>query len=213
MQMDRDDVSYVCPFCDFAFLNLHSLPSFVTTTLSDFTWRNSLGADLAILFDDLYSKIVHWRPNLFMVPTGSTGKAFVLELALLIQSFADGAAIEPFTLKAVMVMPALLLQKPKFDSKLDSRLVHSCLQRRPDLWLKGDFMALFNDGQVLQNHIFSRPPYSRCDDQHRSGRFAHLMMEGRVNAALRCLAPTCNCGPLSLNHVVGSFSTGSSMMF
>ena len=28
-----------------------------------------------------------------------------------------------------------------------------------------------------------RPPYSRCDDQHRSGRFAHLMMEGLVNAA------------------------------
>ena len=50
-----------------------------------------------------------------MVPTGSTGKAFVLELALLIQSFVDGAAIEPFALKALMVMPALLLQKPKFD--------------------------------------------------------------------------------------------------
>ena len=71
-------------------------------------------------------------------------------------------------------------------------------------------MALFNEGLVLQNHISSRPPYSRCDDQHRSGRFAHLMMEGRVNAALRCLAPTCNCGPLSLDHVIGSFSDGSS---
>ena len=60
MQMDRDDVSYACPFCDLAFLNLRSLPLFVTTTLSDFTWRNSLGADLAILFDEFYSKIVHW---------------------------------------------------------------------------------------------------------------------------------------------------------
>ena len=211
MQMDRDDVPYVCPFCDSASLNLRSLPSFVTTTLSDFSWRNSLGADLATLFDDLYSKIVHWRPNLFMVPTGSTGKAFVSELALLIQSYADGAAIAPFALKALMVMPALLLQKPKFDSKLDSRLVRSCLQRRLDLWLNGDFMALFNEGLVLQNHISSRPPYSHCDDQHRSGRFAHLMMEGRVNAALRCLAPSCNCGPLSLDHVVGSSSNGSSM--
>ena len=122
MQMDKDDIPYVCPFCDSASLNLHNLPSFVATSLSDFTWRNSSGANLAILFDDLYSKIVHWRPNLFMVPTGSTGKAFVSELALLIQSFADGAAIEPFALKALMVMPALLLQKPKFDSKLDSRL-------------------------------------------------------------------------------------------
>ena len=70
-------------------------------------------------------------------------------------------------------------------------------------------MALFNEGLVLQNHISSRPSYSRCDDQHHSGRFAHLMMEGRVNAALRCLAPACDCGPLSLDHVVGSHSDGS----
>ena len=71
-------------------------------------------------------------------------------------------------------------------------------------------MALFNEGLVLQNHISSRPLYSRCDDQHRFGRFAHLMMEGCVNAALRCLAPTCDCGPLSLDHVVGSHADGSS---
>ena len=131
-----------------------------------------------------------------MVPTDSTGKAIISETAHLIQSFADSAAIEPFTLKALMVIPALLLQKPKFYSKLDSRLVRSCLQRHLDLWLNGEFMALFNEGLILQNHISSRPPYSHCDDQHSSGRFAHLMMEGRVDAALRYLAPTCNCGPL-----------------
>ena len=156
MQIDKDDIPYVCPFCDSA-LNLCSLPSFVATTLSDFTWHNSSGADLAILFDDLYSKIVHWRPNLFTVPTGSTGKAFVSELALLIQSF-DGAAIEPFALKVLMVMPALLLQKPKFDSKLDSHLVCSCLQRHLDLWLNGEFMALFNEGLVYKIIFPLGPP-------------------------------------------------------
>ena len=71
-------------------------------------------------------------------------------------------------------------------------------------------MALFNEVLVLQNHISSRPPYSHCDDQHCSGRFSHLMMEGCVNAALRYLAPTCNCGPLSLDNVVGAFSDGFS---
>ena len=141
---------------------------------------------------------------MFRVPTGSTGRAFVAELAHLIQSFADGAAIEPFVLKSLMVMPALLLQKPSVDSKLDTHLLRSCLQRRLDLWLKGEFMALFNEGLVIQTRISSRPPYFRCDDQHHSGRFAHLMMEGRVNAALRCLALACDCGPLSLDHVVGS---------
>ena len=77
---------YVCPFCDSATMNLRSLPSFTSSTLSDFTWRNSSSADLALLFDDLYSKVVHWQPNLFVVPAGGTGKAFVSELALLIQN-------------------------------------------------------------------------------------------------------------------------------
>ena len=63
----------------------------------------------------------------------------------------------------------------------------------------------------MRDWFYKIPPYSRCDDQHRSGRFAHLMMEGCVNATLRCLAPTCNCGPLGLDHVIESFSDGSSM--
>lgn len=36
------------------------------------------------------------------------------------------------------------------------------------------------------------------------------MMEGPINAAQRSLAPACECGPLSLDHVVGSHSDGSS---
>ena len=40
--------------------------------------------------------------------------------------------------------------------------------------------------------------------------FLILMMEGHVNAALRCQAPAYDCGPLSLNHVVGSHSDASS---
>ena len=106
-------------------------------------------------------------------------------------------------------MPALLLQKPKADSRLDSRLIHSCLQRCLDLWPEGKFTDLFHEGLVLQNHISSKPLYSHCNDQHHSGRFAHLMRGGCVNAALRCLAPTCGCGPLDLDHVIGSHSDGS----
>ena len=34
------------------------------------------------------------------------------------------------------------------------------------------------------------------------------MTQGRVNAALRCLSPSCDGGPLNLDHVVGSLSDG-----
>ena len=36
-------------------------------------------------------------------------------------------------------------------------------------------------------------------------------MVGSVNATLWYLVPVCDCGPLSLDHVVGSHSNGSSM--
>ena len=107
MMMERDNKLFVCPFCDKDATTLRGLPSFTPTVLSNLLWRNSSITDLHTLFDDLYSKIVHWRHNLFLIPTGASGKAFVSELAFLIQSFADGLAIEPFALKALMVMPGL----------------------------------------------------------------------------------------------------------
>ena len=91
--MKKDSVQYTCQFYDPAVLNLCGLPPFTSSTLSDFTWCNSSCVNLAIRFDDLYSKIVHWQPNLFMVHIGCSGKAFVIELAHLIQPFADGAGI------------------------------------------------------------------------------------------------------------------------
>ena len=43
-----------------------------------------------------------------------------------------------------------------------------------DLWCKEEFMALFNEGLIIQNHDHFF--YSHCDDQHCSGRFADLLM-------------------------------------
>ena len=71
------------------------------------------------------------------------------------------------------------------------------------------FLALFNEGIVIQKHLSASPRYRpSCDDQTHSSRFSHLMTQGRVNTALRCLSP-CDCGPLNLDHVVGSLSDGS----
>ena len=55
-------------------------------------------------------------------------------------------------------------------------------------------------GLVIQIHILS---LLCCDDQHHSGRFTDLIMEGCVNTAPRYLAPAYDCGPLSLDHFVG----------
>ena len=89
---------------------------------------------------------------MFLVPDDTTGKAFVTQLAHLLQSLADGSAIETL-LKALLVMPALLMQNTNVDSKLDSLLLCSCLQQHLDLWLEVEFMALFMRGRTcMQDH-------------------------------------------------------------
>ena len=57
MQMERDNVLNVCLFFNSAALNIHGLPPFTSSLLSDFTLCNSSGTDLTILFDDLCSTL------------------------------------------------------------------------------------------------------------------------------------------------------------
>ena len=77
-----------------------------------FYWGERNGSDFSRDLDVAYEEIVYWRQNLFLVPTGNAGKRFIKEMTRLINSWLDTTAIKPVALKALMVMPALLLQKP-----------------------------------------------------------------------------------------------------
>ena len=60
----------------------------------------------------VYSEVVHWQRNVFMIPSGSVGKHFVREIRRLLHCFNQRSALESIVLCAVMSMPHLLLQKP-----------------------------------------------------------------------------------------------------
>ena len=62
------------------------------------------------------------------------------ELSRLFQAFGDGSAMECVALKAAMVLPALLLQKPHAKSKAKEHSTH--LEHRLNLWEKGDINSL-----------------------------------------------------------------------
>ena len=47
-----------------------------------------------------------------MLPTGASGKKYIDEMMRLLDLWVSNAPYESITLKAVHVMPALLLQKP-----------------------------------------------------------------------------------------------------
>ena len=101
----------------------------------NFIWGNNQGEEYCAKVNQAYEEVVHWRCNLFQVPSGSAGKAFVTELAHLYQAYTDGSSLESVALKACTVAPILLLQKPSRTSKSKDHVNH--LQRRLDLWDKG----------------------------------------------------------------------------
>ena len=102
----------------------------------NFTWNSGSGEIFCRKINTVYEEVVHWRRNLFQVPSGNAGKSFVSELARLYQAYADSSSLECIAMKATTVFPILVLQKPSRTSKSKDHVKH--LQRRIKLWLDGD---------------------------------------------------------------------------
>lgn len=177
------------------------LPQFKEMTNSQGAWQDISGEEFSKAIDEAYSQTVHLIPNLFMLPSGSSGKQFTAELAKLYDAFASESSYEGFAIKAAMIIPALLLQKPHSKSKTRDHIL--CLNRRLALWEKGYVAELLKEGKLIQSHL--RPSFGGhpSEDNGKLARtFSKLMMEGRIRAALRLLARNTHTGLLSLDETV-----------
>ena len=87
------------------------------TPSDDFQWGDISGGQFCEFIVSAYEEVVHWRPNLFMIPFGKAGKSFVQELAKLYQAFADQSSLHSIALMACSVMQPVLLQQPYKQSK------------------------------------------------------------------------------------------------
>ena len=181
---------------------MHELPPYDDAAAPNFIWGEIDGETLAHSIDCCYEEIVHWRRNLFKLPSGKSGKSFVREMSRLFRAFGDGSAMERVALKAAMVLPALLLQKPHAKSKAKDHCSH--LERRLKLWEKGDINSLVIEGRTIQRQRERRAtPTNEAKPEGQMARtFAKLMMEGKVKAALRLLAQDSNGGVLPMNSEV-----------
>ena len=165
----------------------------------NFQWGEKDGKTFCTSISSAYSEVVHWRRNIFMIPSGKTGKAFIRELASLYQAYADATALECVALKACTVMQCLLLQKPHAKSKAKEHAVH--LERRLKLWREGNVEALVHEGRCIQKHL--NLSGNQTSDSEKTARiFSRLMLQGKVNAALRLLSRCENGGVLSLDDLI-----------
>ena len=165
-----------------------------------FTWGNHNSIDFKQSLDATFSEAVHWRPNLFKLPYGNIGKVFVSELARLFKAFAAGSALESVALKAALVMPILLLQKP--SQKAKTRDLITCLERRMKIWHDGDLNELTLEGRAIQHRLPQSKPNENGKRLARS--FAQLMFHGKTKAALRLLTDKSTGYPLQLDDLIES---------
>ena len=109
--------------------------------------------------------------------------------------------MESIALRAATVMPILLLQKPHAKAKTYGHV--ACLERRLASWQRGDIDTLVQEGRTIQRrfHLASTPRNSN-HQQLKTRKFAKLMSQGKVKAALRLLEKTNSGGVLPLNSTI-----------
>ena len=141
--------------------------------------------------------MIHWRKNCFTPPSGRAGKGFVSELSRLYQAFGTASTLESVALKATIVLPHLLLQKPHRTSKNKDHI--ACLDRRLSLWKKGDIDQLMEEGKAIQERLPKKSPPS---GKNTARSFANLVFSGRCKAALDLLSDKGSSGILHLNDLI-----------
>ncbi len=176
-----------------------------------FTWGPHDGHAFGSIITSVYNEVVHWRPNLFLVPFGKVGKQFVREMAKLFRTFAECSTIESVALKAAMVLPILTLQRPYRNSKAKTHSQH--LERRLTSWLNGDIQHLLKKGQTIQarcGKFSAQQQNTRQKQQSKSEpsrKFANLMFQEKCSAALSILTEKKTTGVLHPNSTTPSGET------
>ena len=158
----------------------------------NFYWGEVKGSEITNMINTSYEKIVFWRRNLFMLPNGAAGKKFIREVTRLLNSWYENSPLARISMKAVHIMPALLLQKPSSSSKSKDHV--RALERRMEMWHKGQIDLLMNEAET-SNLVWRRSK----DIASISKRFQAQMEKGNVNAAIRIVTNNMGGGILPLN--------------
>ena len=161
-------------------------------------WGDHKINDLTQIVSSTYDEVVFWRKNIFKLPSGAAGKDYVRECTRLINLWNNNVQhMADIALKMLMIMPALLLQKP--SRKSTSKQHSEYLSKRLILWKKGDFDQLVREGRSIQKQLKQNKPKSKTmEDVAKT--FAKFMMAGKVNAALKLLDQQESIGVVELNE-------------
>jgi hypothetical protein len=179
-------------------MNANGPPVQSTENAMNFMWGSISGNDFKKYITDSYEEVVYWKKNLLEIPSGAIGCSFVNETVKLFNCYTKGSPLELISLKAVAVMSHLLLQRPHKKSSVSENKEH--LKRRIDLWLSGDIPALIDEARTLQSRLKTNTIPMKTEQLTRN--FTNLMLNGKVNAALRLITEQGKGSVLPINDEV-----------
>ena len=78
----------------------------------EYPWSHTGNAISSNSIDIIYDKVAFWHKNLFHLPSGLCGKRYIEETTRLLNEWIHRSPLNGISIKAVMLMPSLLLQKP-----------------------------------------------------------------------------------------------------
>ena len=169
-------------------------------------WGDCEGLMFQEAIKKAYNQVVHWRRNIFKIPSGKAGKMVVKELTRLFESYADATTLESVAITAAMVLPSLILQKPHRSSKTKEHV--TCIERRMKLWQEGNLVDLLKEGQTIQQQLQHSAQDKRSEKQ-LARSFSKLMMEGKVRAALRLITKQEGGNPMAIDQPVNTDMNGT----
>ena len=180
---DISEKEWFCPSCSAkqpANPYQYSLPSFSPCAdIRSAVWGGLKGENISSEINNAYNTVIKWKKNLFKLPGGKCGKAFVSEVGNLINLWVDKSKTESVALTALHVFVPLMLQKPSKKSKNRDHIRY--LKERLEKWKIGDLAGLVSEGDAIQKRLrsFKQTP---VDTQKV---FVKLMIHGKVAAALK----------------------------
>ena len=159
------------------------------------TWGNISHASFCYIVSGVYDEIVHYRRNIFNVPSGRTGKSFIEEFTFWIKQFNADSDLNSVALKAFMVLPTLILQKPSATSKSEEH--SAAIERRLALWKQGDLDLLLKEVRFIQGKFVNSKKARTVEDVSKV--FSKLVLQRKLLAAMKLLDNESSSGLLDLS--------------
>jgi len=136
-----------------------------------------------------------WKKNLFSIPSGALGKQLLEEMTRLINCWCLHGPSRQYSIKALMILPSLLLQKSSKTSKSKENKEH--LKRRLELWKQKRISELVDEVKAVQCRLAASN--SKRHDVDIKHRFSKLMELGKIKQAMKLLSSNSCKGMLELS--------------